>query len=404
MKKTPPVGGPRPTHVSSRSFLGGCQARVATTADVIVLGAGMAGASLAATLAPQRRVVLLEREEQPGLHATGRSAAMFFESYGNATVRALTRASRDFFERPPSGFAEAPLLSPRAALFVADESRLPSLEALLESHAETATFAVLDGAEARQHCPILRPDWVAGGLLDESGHDMDVAAIHFGYLRAGKRAGMRLVTGTGEATIERVGDHWQVRTTAGTYTAPILVNATGAWADRVAAAAGVRPIGLAPLRRTAVLLPAPAGHDIAGWPMVIDADEEFYFKPDAGRLLLSPANEDPMEPCDALPDDIDVAIAVDRFEQATTVQVARVGHSWAGLRSFVADRSPVAGFDPAAPGFFWLAGQGGYGIQMAPALARVAAALVTGAPIPEDIVQQGVTEAALAPQRLGATR
>jgi D-arginine dehydrogenase len=252
------------------------------------------------------------------------------------------------------------------------------------------------------HCPILRPDWVAGGLLDQSGHDMDVAAIHLGYLRLGRHAGLQIVTGAGAGTIERSAGSWHVRTAAGEFVAPVLVNATGAWADQVALAAGVQPIGLAPLRRTAVLLPAPAGHDLARWPMVIDAEEEFYFKPDAGKLLLSPANEDLMEPCDAMPDDIDVAIAVDRFEQATTVQVTKVGHSWAGLRSFVADRSPVAGYAPDAAGFFWLAGQGGYGIQMAPALARAAAALLDGRALPDDIAQQGVTTADLSPERLTA--
>jgi D-arginine dehydrogenase len=327
---------------------------------------------------------------------------MFFESYGNATVRALTRASRAFFESPPAGFAEAPLLSPRAALFVADESRLHALDALLETHAEAAPFTELDADEALQQCPILRPEWVAGGLLDESGHDMDVAAIHLGYLRLGRKAGLRLVTSAGTSTIERIAGSWHVRSAAGEFVAPVLVNATGAWADRVAIAAGVPPIGLAPLRRTAVLLPAPAGHDVTDWPMVIDAEEEFYFKPDAGKLLLSPANEDPMEPCDAMPDDIDVAIAVDRFEHATTMQVTRVGHSWAGLRSFVADRSPVAGYAPDTAGFFWLAGQGGYGIQMAPALARAAAALLDGEALPADIVQEGVTAAALSPERLNA--
>jgi D-arginine dehydrogenase len=178
------------------------------------------------------------------------------------------------------------------------------------------------------------------------------------------------------------------------------VNATGAWADQVAQQAGARPIGLQPLRRTAVLLPAPAGQDVRHWPLVIDVDEEFYFKPDAGQILLSPANEDPMPPCDAYPDDLDVAIAVDRFERVTTMQVARVGRSWAGLRSFVADRSPVAGFDGGVDGFFWLAGQGGYGIQMAPALARAAAALVLGQPMPGDILDAGITAQALSPGRL----
>ncbi len=373
-------------------------------ADVIVLGAGMAGASVAAELAPGRRVLLLEREEQPGLHATGRSAAMFFESYGNATVRALTRASREFLEHPPAGFADTPLLSPRGAMFVADAARIFLLEAMLEADPPIGDCQPLDAAAARERCPLLSEDWIAGALLDESGHDMDVATIHLGYLKRGRHAGMQLVTGTGDTRIERVGDTWRVHTRAGTFTAPVLVNATGAWADQVAKQAGVRPIGLQPLRRSAVLLPAPAGYDFARWPMVIDVEEEFYFKPDAGQLLLSPANEDPMEPCDAFPDDIDVAIAVDRFENATGTRVERVGHSWAGLRSFVADRAPVAGYDAEAPGFFWLAGQGGYGIQMAPALARAAAALVAGGALPGDIEELGISEQALSPTRLVATR
>ena len=370
------------------------------TADVIVLGAGMAGASLAAALAPKLRVVLLEKEDQPGLHATGRSAAMFFETYGNATVRALTRASRSFLQSPPPGFAAHPLLQPRAALFVADESRLFALDAMVAEYAGASECVELDAAGALQHCPVLREDWIAGALLDPTGHDMDVAAIHLGYLRSARQAGLQLVTGTGDTTLERSGGVWHVRTQAGEFAAPVLVNAGGAWADRIAIAAGVQPIGLQPLRRTAVLLPAPTGYDVTSWPMVIDVEEEFYFKPDAGRLLLSPANEDPMEPCDAMPDDIDVAIAVDRFEHATTVQVTRVGHSWAGLRSFVPDRSPVVGFAADAEGFFWLAAQGGYGIQMAPALARVAAALVTSATLPDDILEQGITEQELSPRRL----
>jgi D-arginine dehydrogenase len=372
-------------------------------ADVIVLGAGMAGASVAAELAPGRRVLLLETEDQPGLHATGRSAAMFFESYGNVTVRALTRASRDFLEHPPAGFCDTPLLSPRGALFVADAPRLFALEAMIEADPANCSYRPLDAAGVREQCPLLSEAWVAGGLLDESGHDMDVAAIHLGYLKLGRHRGMQLVTGTGDTRIERAGENWHVHTRAGEFAAPVLVNAAGAWADQVAKQAGARLIGLQPLRRTAVLIAAPPGHDIAGWPMIIDVEEEFYFKPDAGRLLLSPANEDPMEPCDAYPDDIDVAIAVDRFEHATRTRVDRVGHRWAGLRSFVADRSPVVGYDAQAPGFFWLAGQGGYGIQMAPALARAAAALIAGARLPPDIEDQGLGEQVLSPARLAPT-
>ncbi len=371
--------------------------------DVIVLGAGMAGASLAAELAPRCRVLLLELEDQPGRHATGRSAAMFFESYGNPTVRALTRASRAFLEHPPAGFADVPLMSPRAALFVADAEGLPRLEAMFAAPEVASSLRRLSAAEAITRVPILRPAWVAGAALDESGCDMDVAAIHQGFLRSARRAGAQIALGAGELEIARTAGCWEVRSRVGDFNAPLLVNATGAWADAVARQAGVATVGLQPMRRTALTLPAPAGHDVRAvrdWPLTIDIDETVYFKPDAGQLLLSPANEDLMEPCDVVPEELDVALAVDRFETLTSVKVDRIHRRWAGLRSFVADRSPVAGFDPSAEGFFWLAGQGGYGIQMAPALARAAAALLFGRDLPEDVAAQGVRASDLSPARL----
>jgi D-arginine dehydrogenase len=208
-----------------------------------------------------------------------------------------------------------------------------------------------------------------------------------------------LVTGAGDTTIERRAGLWRVRSRAGDFEAPVLVNAAGAWADAVAKQAGVRPVGMAPMRRSMVTLPPPRDCDIRDWPMVIDVDEEFYFKPDAGQIILSPANEDPQAPCDAAPDELDVAIAVDRFERATTARVTRITHRWAGLRTFVADRTPVVGFDGETEGFFWFAGQGGYGIQTAPAMARTAAALLMGETIPHDVAAQGVAQEALAPSR-----
>jgi D-arginine dehydrogenase len=368
-------------------------------ADIIVLGAGMAGASLAAELGAQRQVVLLEVEDQPGRHATGRSAAMFFESYGNDTVRALTRASRGFLEHPPEGFAEVPLMSPRAAMIVADSEGLPRLEERYAGPDAPATMQRLRPEQALALVPILRRDWLAGAFIDDSGCDMDVAAIHQGCLRVARRAGAHLVLGASEVALHRSGGLWQVRCRAGDFSAPVLVNATGAWADSVARQAGAAPVGLQPLRRTALTIPAPAGRDSRAWPMVIDVDETVYFKPDAGQLLLSPANEDPMEPCDVVPEELDIAIAVDRFETLTTEPVKRINHRWAGLRSFVADRSPVAGWDTQAEGFFWLAGQGGYGIQMAPALARAAVALLLGPELPADITAQGVRAEHLSPAR-----
>lgn len=372
----------------------------ATAFDVIVLGAGMAGASIAAELAPHRRVLLLEREDQPGRHTTGRSAAMFFESYGNATVRGLTRASRAFLEQPPEGFAELPLMGPRAALFVAGQEALPRLLAMIDAPDAAPTLRRLSPAQTLALVPILRPEAVAGGALDDSGCDMEVAAILQGYLRLVRRGGAQVVLGGADLLLQRAGGLWTVDSRAGRFQAPVVVNATGAWADELARQAGAQPVGLQPMRRTAMTIPAPQGHDTRHWPMVIDIDETVYFKPDAGQMLLSPANEDPMPPCDVAPEELDIALAVHRFEELTTVPVKRIAHRWAGLRSFVADRSPVAGWDPRAEGFFWLAGQGGYGIQMAPALARAAAAMLLGQALPADIAAQGVTPQALSPDRL----
>jgi D-arginine dehydrogenase len=375
-----------------------------TPVEVIVLGAGMAGASIAAELAPHRRVAIVETEDQPGRHATGRSAAMFFESYGNATVRALTRCSRAFLQAPPPGFAELPLMTPRAAMFVAGPERIGALDGMLDAAAGAPGVRRLGTAEALARVPILRAERVAGAVLDETGCDMDVAAMHQGYLRLARRAGARLMLGAAEVRLTRQADLWQVVSRVGTLSAPVVVNATGAWADEVARQAGVAPVGLQAMRRTAMLLPLPAAIDARGWPLTIDIDETLYFKPDAGQLLLSPANEDPMPACDVAPEEIDIAMAVDRFEALTTQPVQRIVRRWAGLRSFVADRSPVAGFDGRAEGFFWFAGQGGYGIQMAPALARAAAALLLGRPLPHDIVAQGVTPADLAPARAALHR
>jgi D-arginine dehydrogenase len=345
-------------------------------------------------------VLLLELEDQPGRHTTGRSAAMFFESYGNATVRGLTRASRAFLEQPPEGFADVPLMSPRAALFVAGPEAAPRLQDMLGSFQEGTGLKPLPREEALRQVPILRPEAVAAAALDDSGRDMEVAAILQGYLRLLRRAGAQVVLGAGEVALHRQAGQWTVDSRAGRFQAPVIVNATGAWADVVARQAGARPVGLQPMRRTAMTIPAPEGHDTRHWPMVIDVDETVYFKPDAGQFLLSPANEDPMDPCDVAPEELDIAIAVDRFEALTTHPVRRIAHRWAGLRSFVADRAPVAGWDPQAESFFWLAGQGGYGIQMAPALARAAAALVLGQALPADIAAQGVTADALSPRRL----
>jgi D-arginine dehydrogenase len=365
-------------------------------ADVLILGGGIAGVALAAELGGHASVVLIELESQLGRHASGRSAAMYFESYGNEAVRALTKASRWFFQAPLDGFSETPLLHPRGMIMVADAARSDRLAALAQDAAPLRRICV---DEALRWVPILRPDWLAAAAVDDSGFDIDVAALLQGYLVQARRRGVQIILNANSTAIRRTSSTWIVAGPFGQVEAPILVNAAGAWADEVAVCARVTPLGLTPYRRTAVLIPAPDGHSIAHWPLVFDVDEEFYFKPDGGRILLSPANEDPDTPSDVAPDELDVAIAVDRFERATTIQVHRVTHRWAGLRTFAPDRTPVVGYDPQAPGFFWLAGQGGYGMQTAPALSRLAAALVLRLPLPPEILDVGLDMDELAPGR-----
>ncbi|MGH8506053.1 MAG: NAD(P)/FAD-dependent oxidoreductase [Stenotrophobium sp.] len=368
--------------------------------DVIVIGAGIAGAGLAAELGAGVRTVLLEQEAQPGYHSTGRSAAVFSESYGGETVRALSRASRRFLACPPTGFTNTTLLTPRGFLFVAREDQLGELEALGDLPDMRHTARRLTLAQAHERMPLLRPEYLAGALLDEGASDIEVHALHQGYLSVLKRNGGRLVCNARANTIQKTDGGWRIITAVGVFEASLLVNAAGAWAERVGFMAGVSGIGLQPLRRTAALVDVPVTEGMERWPLTIDVAEEFYFKPDAGRLLISPADETLSAPCDAVPDDMDLAIAVDRIERATTLDIRRMHSRWAGLRSFVADRTPVAGFASDVPGFFWLAGQGGYGVQTAPALSRFAASQVLGRPVPTDLIDAGLHPEKLSPARL----
>lgn len=370
------------------------------TADVIILGAGIAGASAAYELSTTHRVLLLERESQPGLHATGRSAAIFSEIYGNATVRGLSRASRSFLFSPPQGFAGAPLVSPRATLFVAPTEQVEALHAMRRDADVAAGTEPMSVDEALARVPILRRDRVAEALYEPGASDIDVNGLHQGFLRGFKARRGTLVCDVRIAALDRRGKTWRAIAGGDIYEAPILVNATGAWADETAKLAGARPIGIEPKRRTVALIDPPAGIDSRGWPLTIDADETFYFKPDAGRILVTPADETPSPPCDAQPEELDIALAIDRFESMTTMSVRRVVHKWAGLRSFAGDKTPVVGFDPHTDGFFWLAGQGGYGMQTSSAMARTAAALVRGEDLPDDVRAQGVTASQLSPARL----
>jgi D-arginine dehydrogenase len=345
--------------------------------DILIIGGGIAGASAAAELARTHRVVVLEGEFAPGYHSTGRSAAVFSESYGNRTVRALTRASRDFFHRPPAGFSAYPLLKRRSWLHVASASQASTLESFLATQDVALRVRPVGPEEALKLSPLLKPETAAaGGAYEKDAADIEVDALHQGYLRLLRQRGGTILTGAQVTALARSGGKWRLGSTVGEFEAGVVINAAGAWADAVATLAGIGPMRIQACRRTAVLVELSDGEISDAWPLTIDIEEAYYFKPDAGLLLISPADETPVEPCDVQPEELDVAIAIDRLEKATRVTVGRVRRKWAGLRSFTPDRSPVIGFDGAAPGFFWLAGQGGYGIQTAPAAAALAAALV----------------------------
>ncbi|MDP6353369.1 MAG: FAD-binding oxidoreductase [Alphaproteobacteria bacterium] len=367
--------------------------------EFLVVGAGIAGASAGYELSRHGSVVLLEREDRPAYHSTGRSAAFFTVNYGNRVIRALTEASRAFLSSPPDRFAAHPLMAARGVLTIARADQMETFEAnLAEARKLTDEIAPVTVAEAHRMMPVLRPDYVAAAHF-EAGQYMDVDLLHSGYLRALTGRGGKLVCGAEVRRIERVGGVWRATTPAGDFEAPILVDAAGAWADEIARMAGVRGVGLVPKRRTVIIFPGPEGVELNGAPMVIDVDEQFYFKPEAGKILASPADETPSPPCDARPEEIDIAVTVERIQRASRLRVARIEHSWAGLRSFVADKTLVIGPDPDTDGFLWLAGQGGYGIMTSPAAARAVAALATGGVWPGDLAAREVTAEHLAPGR-----
>ncbi len=372
--------------------------------DFLVIGAGIAGASAAYRLSEHGSVRILERESTPGYHTTGRSAAVFFDTYGTPLIRRLTRASRPFLESPPDGFAEHPVLTPCGAMYIARDDQIAQLEShYAEIVASGARMERISAEDIVARVPVVRADYAAAGLHEPDAMAMDVNAIHQGYLRGARSRGSQLSTDAEVTAITRAGDAWEVVASGQRYQAGVVVNAAGAWCDQVAALAGIEPVGLVPKRRTAIHVSPPSHISIEGWPLVIDMDEQFYFKSETGRLLCSPADETPMPPCDVQPEDLDIAMLVDRLERATTLQIRRIEHRWAGLRSFVADKGLVIGMEAAAPGFFWLAGQGGYGIQTSPAAGRAAAALIVDGDLPADMCDLGITPASLAPERTRAS-
>jgi D-arginine dehydrogenase len=372
-----------------------------TDADVLVIGGGIAGVSAGHHLAASgRNVLLVEAESALARHTTGRSAALFFENYGAGPVRPLTRASRPFLTDPPPELVDVPLLSPRGALTIARPDQADHLARVTEEGVRMgADVRPLTPSEAGAIVPELRIHLLAGALWEPGAADMDVAAIHQAFVRGMRRAGAEIRTSAPVTALEPVdGGGWRAMCGGEEVHADVVVDAAGAWCDVVAGLAGVRPVGLVPKRRTAFMVPSREEWRL--WPLVVDVDHDFYFKPDGVQLLCSLAEETPSEPCDARPEEIDVALAIDRINEATTIGIRSVRSAWAGLRSFVADGAMVIGFDPDAPGFFWLAGQGGTGIQTAPGAGRLAAALVVDGEAPADMVDLGLDPTALAPDRL----
>ena len=368
--------------------------------DFVVIGGGIAGSSVAAHLAEHASVRLVEMEDHAGYHSTGRSAALYSEAYGNDLVRALTSASRAFFFSPPADFCSIALVKPREVLIIARAGQAEALEELLTSSAHAGDMVRRSVDESVALCPVLRPNELIGAALSRNPADIEVHELQHGYLRLLRARGGSVSTGTLVTGLERNGSRWILSTTKGMMRAGTLVNAAGAWAGEVARLAGAQHVDLRPLKRTACLIAPPEAAAINAWPMLLNVEEEFYLKPDAGMLLLSPADETAVDPGDAQADDYDIAVAVDRLERATTLQVRRIVRRWAGLRSFVKDRSPVVGYDGRQPGFFWLAALGGYGVQTAPALSQIAASVALGRQVDGRLLDFNIDPHRMSPLRL----
>lgn len=368
--------------------------------DAIVIGGGIAGVSIGYELAADRTVCILDKESTLAFHTTGRSAALFLETYGNAPIRALTTAGRQFLTDPPEHW-ESRLLAPRPLLQFAARGRGEALESMFDRVRDlTPDAELVSPADASSLFPPLRSDAVDGALYEPGSMEVDVHALHQGYVRGLRARGGVVATSAGVVALTRDAGLWRVVSSDGSVRhAPILVDAAGAWADSIASLAGARTVGLRPLRRTVFMIGADDAVSSGQLPTLSDIDETFYIKPEGEQWLCSPADESPSDPVDARPDELEIARALDAIGDTTTITARHVRSSWAGLRSFVADRTPVVGFDPVVDGFFWCAGQGGYGIQTCAALARVGAALVRGEKLPDDVTSRGLGIADLAPGR-----
>lgn len=369
--------------------------------DYLIIGSGIAGASCAYRLAGTARIALIEKEAQPGYHATGRSAAMFMESYGTPTIQALTRASRAFLESPPDGFCDHPLLKDRGVLYLAAQGQEALLDdTLRDLQACGADVRLVSADYVRQLAPCVKTEALIGAIEEPGAKDIDVHALHQGFLKGTRKAGAELINNVHVAEVRYTGNSWLVTLSDGTQlSAASVVNAAGAWADDVAKTFGIETVGLQPKRRSAFTFKGPDGIDAEHWPAIVDIGNTYYFKPDAGQLLGSPANEDPAPPHDVVPEELDIAIGIDRIQSATSMEIRRPTHVWAGLRTFAPDGEFVVGREPGQPGFFWLAGQGGYGIQTCVAASLLAANLARSEPLAPSLAACGIQPEIMSPRR-----
>lgn len=379
---------------------------VAQEYDYLIIGAGMAGASLAYRLKDRGTVMVVEMESQAGYHSSGRSAAMFMETYGTATIRALTRASRQFLETPPPGFSEHPLLADRGVLYIAREGQEALLaDTLAQLQATGATVRTLSADEVVARVPCVHRESLIGAIEEPDAMDIDVHALLQGFLRGAKQAGVEFTYNAAVRHAQRDDNGWNVALSTGeTIVAKHVVNAAGAWGERVATLFGAERIGLQPKRRSAFTFKVDhaAWADVGRWPAVVGVDESFYFKPDAGQFLGSPANADPVEPHDVVAEELDVAIGIDRITTATSLDIRRPSHTWAGLRSFLPDGDFAIGWDANVKGFFWLVGQGGYGIQTSPGASQLAANLILGEPLDASLQAESIDASIVSPTRFAS--
>lgn len=372
--------------------------------DYLIIGAGISGAAAACELRDHGTIALIEAESSPGYHSTGRSAALYTRNFGGEIVRLINHASHGFFQNPPAGFCDTPLLSPRGLITVAVPGEEETLAPIKNQSTPDTAIDMLTGPQACDMAPLLRPEFVGAAAFEAGVADIEVASLHQAYLRSVKKSGGNVVCSMRIDRISRKNDRWHICAGGRTIVGRILVNAAGAWADQVAVLAGAAPVGLVAKRRTAIIIDPPAQIDPSRLPAMEFADSDSYIKPEAGKLMASPGDETPVEAQDVQPEDWDIAVLADWLQRRTFIEVRRIEHSWAGLRTFAADDAPVVGFDPGTEDFFWLAGQGGYGIMMAPALGRAACSLILKDGLPDDLVSLGVLKDDLSPGRFTAIR